>query len=99
MTKEYFVIATSHRVTEDKTVLVYFEGFENGQIWFVDVLKAKRFESMAEALDFVKEHQNWFGLGFSLIEIFDVTFDAIEKSFKGDGKLYEKFHNPTYALA
>ena len=94
--KSFWVIANRDNGTNR---LCYYTGKYtfHGDMWLGDVLEAKRFASWAELIDFLSTTYD-FDLGFSVIEIMDVTFEKLEESKAGDRDLYSKFHDPNYAI-
>ena len=76
--------------------LVYYTGTESfhGGLYYGDVLEAKRFNSLQEVAELIAKPSSDFYLGFNVINIADVTFKAIEEN----KELYEKYHNPNYAI-
>ena len=76
--------------------LVYYTGTESfhGGLYYGDVLEAKRFNNLQEVAELIAKPSSDFYLGFNVINIADVTFKAIEEN----KELYEKYHNPNYAI-
>lgn len=76
--------------------LVYYTGTStfHGDVYFGSVLEAKRFDSLQEVAKLIAEPSSLFMLGFSVIGIADVTFEAIEKN----EELFRKYHDPNYAI-
>ena len=76
--------------------LVYYTGTESfyGGSYYGDVLEAKRFNNLQEVAELIAKPSSEFYLGFNVIGIADVTFKAIEEN----KELYEKYHNPNYAI-
>ena len=76
--------------------LVYYTGTTtfHGDLYYGNVLEAKRFNSLQEVAELIAKPSSEFYLGFNVIGIADVTFKAIEKN----KELYEKYHNPNYAI-
>ena len=76
--------------------LVYYTGRTTfyGSLYYGNVLEAKRFSSLQEIADLIAEPSSEFYLGFNVINIADCTFKAIEEN----KELYEKYHNPNYAI-
>ena len=76
--------------------LVYYTGATtfHGDLCFGNVLEAKRFSSLQEVAELIAKPSSIFYLGFNVINIADGTFKAIEEN----KELYEKYHNPNYAI-
>lgn len=76
--------------------LVYYTGTTTiyGSRYYGNVLEAKRFSNLQEIAELIAESSNEFYLGFNVISIPDCTFKAIE----GNKELYEKYHDPNYAI-
>lgn len=76
--------------------LVYYTGTTtfHGDLYYGNVLEAKRFKSLQEVAELIAKPSSEFYLGFNVINISDCTFKAIE----GNKELYEKYHNPNYAI-
>lgn len=76
--------------------LVYYTGTESfhGGLYYGNVLEAKRFDSLQEISELIAKPSSEFYLGFNVIGIADVTFKAIEEN----KELYEKYHDPNYAI-
>ena len=76
--------------------LVYYTGTESfhGGSYYGNVLEAKRFNSLQEVAELIAKPSSEFYLGFNVIGIADVTFKAIREN----KELYEKFHDPNYAI-
>lgn len=76
--------------------LVYYTGTESfhGGSYYGNVLEAKRFKSLQEVAELITKPSSEFYLGFNVINIADCTFKAIEEN----KELYEKYHNPNYAI-
>lgn len=91
--KQYYVICNKDNGTNK---LVYYAGTTtfHGDLYYGDILEAKRFESLQEVAELIAKPSSEFYLGFNVIGIADVTFKAIEKN----KELYEKYHNPNYAI-
>ena len=91
--KQYYVICSRDNGTNR---LVYYTGTESfyGGLYYGDVLEAKRFNSLQEVAELIAKPSSNFYLGFNVIGIADVTFKAI----KENKELYEKFHDPNYAI-
>lgn len=87
--KQYYVICNKDNGTNK---LVYYTGTTtfHGDLYYGDILEAKRFESLQEVAELIAKPSSEFYLGFNVIGIADVTFKAIEKN----KELYEKYHNP-----
>lgn len=92
--KGYYVIATrdhsSNRMFYETGRYTF-----HGDIYVGNVLEAKRFESLAEVCDYIKNSGSNFMLGCSIISIADVTFDIL----KEDKELFRKFHDPNYVIS
>jgi hypothetical protein len=80
--------------------LVYYTGKESfhGGLYYGDVLEAKRFDNLQEIAELLSKSSNEFYLGINIIGIADVTFEKLEESKKSDKNLYDKFHDPNYAI-
>ena len=76
--------------------LVYYTGAKSfhGGSYYGNVLEAKRFNNLQEVAELIAKPSSEFYLGFNVINISDCTFKAIE----GNKELYEKYHNPNYAI-
>lgn len=76
--------------------LVYYTGTTtfHGDLYYGTVLEAKRFDSLQEIAELIARPSSEFFLGFSVIGIADVTFKAIEEN----KELFQKFHDPNYAI-
>lgn len=76
--------------------LCYYTGTEtaDGSLYYGTVLEAKRFDSLQEVAELISKPSSQFYLGFNVIGIADVTFEAIANN----EELYEKFHDPNYAI-
>ena len=76
--------------------LVYYTGTTtgHGDLYYGNVLEAKRFDSLQEVAELIARPSSEFFLGFSVIGIADVTFKAIEEN----KELFQKFHDPNYAI-
>ena len=76
--------------------LVYYTGTEafHGGSYYGNVLEAKRFKSLQEIAELIAKPSSEFYLGFNVINIADCTFKAIEEN----KELFEKYHNPNYAI-
>lgn len=76
--------------------LVYYTGTTTvyGDLYYGDVLEAKRFTSLQEVANLIAKPSSEFYLGFNVINIADCTFRAIAEN----KELYEKYHNPNYAI-
>lgn len=76
--------------------LVYYTGTTTcyGSLYYGNVLEAKRFDSLQEVADLIARPNNEFYLGFNVIGIDDITFKVIDEN----KELYEKFHDPNYAI-
>ena len=62
--------------------LVYYTGTTtfHGDLYYGDVLEAKRFNSLQEITELIAKPSSEFYLGFNVIGIADVTFKAISES-------------------
>lgn len=91
--KQYYVICSRDNGSNQ---LVYYTGTESfhGGLYYGDVLEAKRFESLQDIAELIAKPSSEFYLGFNVIGIADVTFKAIEEN----KELFEKYHNPNYAI-
>lgn len=91
--KEHYVICSRDNGTNR---LVYYTGTTtfHGDLYYGNVLEAKRFDSLQEVAELIAKPSSEFSLGFNVICIADVTFKAIEEN----KELYEKYHNPNYAI-
>ena len=91
--KQYYVICSRDNGTNR---LVYYTGTESfyGGSYYGDVLEAKRFNNLQEIAELIAKPSSEFYLGFNVIGIADVTFKAIEEN----KSLYEKYHDPNYAI-
>lgn len=91
--KQYYVICSRDNGTNR---LVYYTGTTtfHGDLYYGDVLEAKRFDSLQEIAELIAKPSSEFYLGFNVIGIADVTFKAIREN----KELYEKFHDPNYAI-
>ena len=80
----------------ESNTLVYYTGTESfhGGSYYGNVLEAKRFKSLQEIAELIAKPSSEFYLGFNVINIADCTFKAIEEN----KELYEKYHNPNYAI-
>lgn len=80
--------------------LVYYTGITtyNGSLYYGDVLEAKRFNSIQEIAELISKPSSEFYLGINIIGIADVTFKRLEESKETDRILYDKFHDPNYAI-
>lgn len=91
--KHVYVIATqdmeSHRLYYETGCTTF-----HGDIYMGNVLEAKRFDSLAEVCDYIKNSGSNFMLGCSIVLIADVTFEAIEKN----KDLFDKYHDPLYVI-
>ena len=76
--------------------LVYYTGTTtfHGNLYYGNVLEAKRFNSLQEVAELIAKPSSEFYLGFNVINIADCMFKAIE----GNKELYEKYHDPNYAI-
>lgn len=95
--KQLYVLCSRDNGTNK---LVYYTGKElfHGGLYYGDVLEAKRFENLQEIAELLSKPSSEFYLGINIIGIADVTFEKLEESKKLDGILYEKFHDPNYAI-
>lgn len=91
--KQYYVICSRDNETNR---LVYYTGTTtfHGNLYYGNVLEAKKFDSLQEVAELIAKPSSEFYLGFNVIGIADVTFKAIEEN----KELYEKYHNPNYAI-
>lgn len=91
--KQYYVICSRDNGTNR---LVYYTGTTtfHGDLYYGNVLEAKRFDSLQEVAELIAKPSSEFYLGFNVIGIADVTFKAIEEN----KELYEKYHDPNYAI-
>ena len=91
--KQYYVICSRDNGSNR---LVYYTGTESfyGGSYYGDVLEAKRFNNLQEIAELIAKPSSEFYLGFNVIGIADVTFKAIEEN----KSLYEKYHDPNYAI-
>ena len=80
--------------------LIYYTGttMYNGSLYYGNVLEAKRFESLQEVAELISNPSSEFYLGINIIGIADVTFKKLEESRETDQILYDKFHDPNYAI-
>lgn len=80
--------------------LVYYTGKESfhGSLYFGNVLEAKKFESLQEVANLIAQPSDTFYLGINIIGIADVTFERLKESKETDRILYDKFHDPNYAI-
>lgn len=80
--------------------LVYYTGKESfhGSLYFGNVLEAKKFESLQEVANLIAQPSDTFYLGINIIGIADVTFEKLKESKETDRILYDKFHDPNYAI-
>ena len=76
--------------------LVYYTGTTtfHGDLYYGNVLEAKRFDSLQEVAELIAKPSSEFMLGFNVIGIADVTFEAIAKN----EELFRKFYDPNYAI-
>ena len=91
--KQYYVICSRDNETNR---LVYYTGTTtfHGDLYYGNVLEAKKFDSLQEVAELIAKPSSEFYLGFNVIGIADVTFKAIEEN----KELYEKYHDPNYAI-
>lgn len=91
--KQQYVICSRDNGTNR---LVYYTGTTtfHGDLYYGNVLEAKRFDSLEEVAELIKKPTSGFYLGFNVIGIADVTFKAIEEN----KELYELYHDPNYAI-
>ena len=91
--KQQYVICSKDNGTGR---LVYYTGTTTfyGDLYYGTVLEAKRFDSLQEVAELIAKPSSEFYLGFNVIGIADVTFKLIEEN----KELYEKYHNPNYAI-
>lgn len=80
--------------------LVYYTGITtyNGSLYYGDVLEAKRFNSLQEVAELIAKPSSEFYLGINIVNIPDVTLEKIAESKGTDQILYDKFHDPNYAI-
>ena len=80
--------------------LVYYTGTTTckGSLYYGDVLEAKRFDSLQEVAELIVKSSSEFYFGINVIGIADITFKKLEKSKETDQVLYDKFHDPSYAI-
>ena len=95
--KEYYVLCSRDGASNR---LSYHTGkyTQFGSIYYGDVLEAKRFDSLQAAANAIAENPSEFYLGINIIMIADVTFDKLAESKDGDRVLYNKYHDPNYAI-
>ena len=91
--KTYYVICSKDNGTNS---LGYYTGTTTfqGSLYYGNVLEAKRFESLQEVAELIAKPSSEFYLGFNVIGIADVTFEAIAK----DKELFRKYHDVNYAI-
>lgn len=91
--KQQYVICSRDEGTNS---LVYYTGTTtpHGSLYYGNVLEAKRFDSLEEVAEIITKSSSGFYLGFNVIGIADVTFDAIAEN----EELFQKYHNPNYAI-
>lgn len=91
--KQQYVICS--RDCADNRLVYYTGGItKKGDLYYGNVLEAKRFDSLAEIAELITRPSSEFYLGFNVIGIADVTFEAIKKN----EELFYKFHDPNYAI-
>ena len=80
--------------------LVYYTGTTtfHGDLYYGNVLEAKRFNSLQEVAKLLAKPSSEFSLGINIIAIADVTFEKLEESSLGDNELFNKYHDPNYAI-
>ena len=80
--------------------LVYYTGTSTykSSLYYGNVLEAKRFDSLQEVAELIAKPSSEFYLGINIINIPDVTFEKIAESKETDQILYNKFHDPNYAI-
>lgn len=90
---EYYVICSRDNGSNR---LVYYTGKTtfHGELYYGDVLEAKRFNSLQEVAELIAKPSSEFYFGFNVINIADCTFEAIEEN----KELYGKYHDPNYAI-
>ena len=95
--KDYYVLCSRDGGSNK---LVYYTGTESfhGGSYYGNVLEAKRFESLQEVAELLAKPSSEFYLGINIINIADVTFKKLEESKNSDKDLYNKFHDPNYAI-
>lgn len=95
--KNYYVLCSRDNGTNR---LVYYTGKTtfHGDLYYGDVLEAKRFESLQEVAELIAKPSSEFYLGINIINIPDVTFEKLAESKNSDKNLYKKFHDPNYAI-
>lgn len=95
--RENYVLCS---VDAESKRLVYHTGKTTvyGSLYYGNVLEAKRFPTLADAAAAIASNPGEFWLGINIINIADVTFKKIAESKNGDKVLYNKFHDPYYAL-
>ena len=76
--------------------LVYYTGKTtfHGDLYYGDVLEAKRFNSLQEVAELIEKPSSVFYLGFNVIGISEVTFSAIA----ANKELYARYHDPNHAI-
>lgn len=89
----YYVIATKDGGSNRLFYYTGEEAFHGGDL-LGNVLEAKRFTSQDGIVEFLSNHKNFWFLGINIIGIAGVTFEAIANN----KELYEKYHNPLYAI-
>jgi hypothetical protein len=91
--KQRYVICSRDTASNS---LVYYTGrtTTKGDLYYGNILKAKRFDSLVEVAELIAKPISEFYLGFNVIGIADVTFEAI----KNNEELFYKFHDPNYAI-
>lgn len=91
--KDNYVICSRDNGTNR---LVYYTDTttSHGNPYYGNVLEAKRFSNLQEIAKLIAKPSSEFYLGFNVINIADCTFKAIEKN----KELYEKYHDPNYAI-
>lgn len=82
------------------TTLVYYTGTTTcyGSLYYGNVLEAKRFNSLQEVAELIAKSSSEFYLGINIVNISDVTLEKIAESKETDQILYDKFHDPNYAI-
>lgn len=88
----YVITSYSTSSIIPKKQVSYYEGEFGGEYVYTDVLHAKRFETLADALDYIKARPTLFSLGFGVIDIAKVTFEKLKESYDTDRTLYNKYH-------
>lgn len=76
--------------------LYYETGTEtfHGNIYMGDILETKRFKTLEEVCNYIKNDRSEFMFGCSIIFVSECTFEEIAKN----AELYNKYHDPNYAI-